>query len=183
MLEVGVLQVAVRSNSFLAFPYTSERYRTLGYFRRVDSLTNDPSPFGHGGVEATVFHTEAGDAIVHLRGCEQALEPGGWTGRQGEWIACLFDSWVCPFDLQVRVTGNARAVRAARAGLGTQPPRRPCSASEGSDGLAVPMPAPSARWTGSTGAGMSVLRRRRAREAQAGVRRAREHAEEADAAR
>ena len=31
VLEIGVLQVAVRSNSSLAFPYTSERYRTSGH--------------------------------------------------------------------------------------------------------------------------------------------------------
>ena len=165
VLEVGVLQVAVRSNSSLTFPYTSERYRTLGYFLRVDSLANDPLPFGHGGVEATVSDTEAVDAIVHLRECEQALEPGGWTGRQGEWIACLFESWVCPFDLQVRVTGNARALGAARAGLSRRGDlvRHPRDRT----GLPYPMPAPPARWTGSTGAGMSVLRRRCAREAQA----------------
>lgn len=31
VLEVGVLQVAVRSNGSVAFPYTSERCRTSGH--------------------------------------------------------------------------------------------------------------------------------------------------------
>ena len=35
------------------------------------------------------LNSQAGEAIVHLRGRELALEPFGWTGRRAEWLALV----------------------------------------------------------------------------------------------
>ena len=50
-----------------------------------------------------------GSMGVHMRTLPDA-DPGIPKGG----VACLFHSWVCPLDLQDRVTGKARTVERPR---------------------------------------------------------------------
>ena len=159
------------------------------------------------------FNSAASGAIAHLRGREKALEPLGWTGRRAEWIAlvCLHcgvftrAQWARFMDAhpeQLR-----RGVYADRAGLGRRGDR--ARHSGGPDEFAASMPGAPYRALGAEDichrrdASPAVLMRRqlapdylmehaicvgfppkpRCRGDQAGIPRAREHVEGADAAR